>query len=104
MTNQQKYNFVVMIAIIEIANLTCFCDFVAIFATLIEIERIDFRMIDFAHFVITIVDMNNLIDINVVVVKMRKHYFVYRIDKKSNIKFIVRSMTSEMYSKRQYYF
>ena len=77
-----------MIAITEIANLTCFYCFVAILATSIEIERTDFRMIDFAHFVITIVDMNNLIDMNVVVVETRKHYFVCRIDKKSNIEFV----------------
>ena len=80
MTNQQNYSFVVVIAIIEIANLTCFCCFVAIFATSIEIEKIDFRMTDFVHFVITIVDMNNLIDMNVIVVKTRKHYFVCRIN------------------------
>ena len=77
-----------MITIIEIANLTRFCCFVAIFATSIKIERIDFRMINFVHFVITIVDMNNLIDMNVVVVKTRKYYFVCRINKKLNIEFV----------------
>ena len=88
MTNQQNYSSVVMIAIIETANLTCFCCFVAIFATSIEIEKTDFRMIDFAHFVMTTVDMNSLIDMNVVVVETRKHYFVCRTDKKSNIEFV----------------
>ena len=45
-------------------------------------------MIDFVHFVMTIIDINNLIDMNVIVVKMRKHYFVCQIDKKSNIEFV----------------
>ena len=88
MTNQQNYNFVVMIAIIEIANLTHFCCFVTIFATSIEIEKTNFRIIDFVHFVITIVDINNLININVIVVETRKYYFVCRIDKKLNIEFV----------------
>ena len=88
MTNQQNYNFVVVIAIIEITNLTRFCCLVAILATSIEIEKADFRKIDLVHFVITIVDMNNLIDMNVVAVKTRKHYFVCRIDRKSNIEFV----------------
>ena len=88
MMNQQNYNFVVVIANIEIANLTRFCCFVAILATSIEVERIDFRMIDFAHFVMTTIDMNSLINMNVIVVETRKHYFVCRIDKKSNIEFV----------------
>ena len=78
MTNQQNYSSVVVIAIIEIANLTCFCCLVAILATSIEIERTDFRMIDFVHFVMTTVDMNSLIDMNAAVVETRKHYFVCR--------------------------
>ena len=45
-------------------------------------------MIDFAHFVMTIIDMNSLIDMNVIVVETRKHYFVCLIDKKSNIEFV----------------
>ena len=88
MTNQQNYSSVVMIAITETANLTCFCCLVAILATSTEIEKADFRMIDLAHFVMTIVDMNSLTDMNVAVVETRKHYFVCRIDKKSNIKFV----------------
>ena len=88
MTNQQSYNFVVVIASIEIANLTRFCCFAAIFATSIEIEKTDFRMTDLAHSVMTTIDMNNLIDMNVAVVETRKHYFVCRIDKKSNIESI----------------
>ena len=88
MTNQQNYNFVVMIAITKTANLMRFCCFVAIFATSIKIEKIDFRIINFAHFVITTVDMNNLIDMNAIVVETRKHYFVCRIDKKLNIEFV----------------
>ena len=88
MTNQQNYSFVVVIAIIEIANLTCFYCFVAIFATSIEVERADFRITDLAHFVMTTVDMNSLTDMNVVVVETRKYYFVCRIDKKLNIEFV----------------
>ena len=88
MTNQQNYNSVVVIAITEIANLTCFCCLVAILATSIEIEKTDFRMIDFVHFVMTIVDMNSLTDMNVAIVETRKYYFVCRIDRKSNIEFV----------------
>ena len=88
MTNQQNYNFVVVIASTEIANLTRFCYLAAILATSTEIERIDFRIIDFAHFVMTTIDMNNLIDMNATVVETRKHYFVCRTDKKSNIEFV----------------
>ena len=88
MTNQQNYSSVVVTAITEIANLTCFCCFVAILATSTEVERADFRMIDFVHFVMTTVDMNSLTDMNVVAVETRKHYFVCRTDRKSNIEFV----------------
>ena len=59
MTNQQNYSSVIVIASTEIANLTRFCCLVAIFATSIEIERVDFRMTDFVHSVITTIDVES---------------------------------------------
>ena len=84
MTNQQNYSSVVVTASTETANLTRFCCLATILATLTEIERVDFRMTDFAHSVMTTIDMNSLTDMNAAAVETRKHYFVCRTDRKSN--------------------